>query len=425
MPESSDQASQRQRRAKRIGVRTLRQRPKLVGALVDGEPVYEVRSVRLVLRGQTPHFNRLVACERCGQNQAGPPVLAPADLELPVRPMICADCVQRAGVSSVWEPEATRPQVERVSEDVQAPAEPPPPTAPGPEMERLEAIEHRLGAMGARVEQLGHLGEVQIAAQTERRRAEETARAALRADMSQALAGARSQIVSVSEELRQGLAGLSQVVEAQRIDLTVVVGEVAQARSEMRRQVGAAPPDAASTGVVVDERLQELAARIDALLDADRMSSTRLRDLEERLDRLAAELAIERSQESDRADATRSSASAEELATLQAAVDERLRELAAQVAQGTAPIGLLLDGNNETTGRLAGLEQRLERLAGQLAAGRPELTVGPPAKVVAAPGGNGMGLLDDLEVLLQGASDRLSAMGGRRPQPGDQPERRG
>jgi chromosome segregation ATPase/DNA-directed RNA polymerase subunit RPC12/RpoP len=70
--------------------------PKATGETQDGEPVFEVRSVRLVLRGDAAHFNRLVPCSRCGREVLGPAVLAPGDLDDPVRSLVCQDCSARA-----------------------------------------------------------------------------------------------------------------------------------------------------------------------------------------------------------------------------------------------------------------------------------------------------------------------------------------
>lgn len=204
MPEPSEGAPLRQKHANRIARRTLRERSKLVGTTADGEPVYEVRSVRLVLRDESPAFNRIHTCERCGQDQVGAAVLSRADLDAPVRPMICAGCIHRAGVSGAREPEPTSAPPEHA---VPVPA----PAAPHVEPARLESMERRLRSVAAQVEELSRLG----------------------------------------AQLRRSVAGLGHLVEAHRVDLTAVVRETARVRTEV--------PDA------VDRKLGELAAQVAEL----------------------------------------------------------------------------------------------------------------------------------------------------------------
>src|SRR3954447_16389491 len=78
MLELSDQTSHH-KRAVWVGVRTLRQRPKVVGYTGAGECVFAVRSVRLVLRRDADHFNRLLACSECGTELLGGPVFTAAE----------------------------------------------------------------------------------------------------------------------------------------------------------------------------------------------------------------------------------------------------------------------------------------------------------------------------------------------------------
>jgi uncharacterized phage infection (PIP) family protein YhgE len=55
-----------------------------------------VRSVRLVLRGDAAHFNRLAVCTKCGREVPGRAVLSPADLDHPAQAVVCNDCVDAA-----------------------------------------------------------------------------------------------------------------------------------------------------------------------------------------------------------------------------------------------------------------------------------------------------------------------------------------
>src|SRR5688572_16111471 len=95
MPEESDQAAV-DKRATWVALRTLRQRPKVVDHQKNGEPIYEIRSVRLVLRDNVDHFNRLAQCSKCGRELPGAPVLTQADLTRPSHSVLCKECVRKA-----------------------------------------------------------------------------------------------------------------------------------------------------------------------------------------------------------------------------------------------------------------------------------------------------------------------------------------
>lgn len=77
-------------------MRTFRQRPTVVGRTEQGETVYEVRSVRLLLPRGSPHFRRLVHCAKCGSEVAGSPVLTLDDLERQPNAVFCGNCVRAA-----------------------------------------------------------------------------------------------------------------------------------------------------------------------------------------------------------------------------------------------------------------------------------------------------------------------------------------
>src|SRR5947209_20247230 len=97
MADASDQTVIRH--ANWVGLRTLRQRPKVVDHTSQGEPIFEIRSVRLLLRADADHFNRLAQCSKCGRNVPGPPVLAVGDLDRPANSVICKECVRDATAS--------------------------------------------------------------------------------------------------------------------------------------------------------------------------------------------------------------------------------------------------------------------------------------------------------------------------------------
>lgn len=318
MANPADQVSRRQRRANWVGLKTLRQRPKPVGVLPGGEPVYEVRGVRLVLRGQASHFSRVVACQRCGKDQTGVPVLSAADLDAPLRPMICGDCVRKAGVSSVWQPEAARapeprvapraPEAQdtaaRLSPVAAAPGAAPPVEAAGSAGDRLEAMERRLEAMTARVEQLSRLAVAQETAIDEGRKAGEAARTALQA----AMADVRAELATAAEASAKSAAELAQLVESQRADISAIVEAVGQVRADVARVAEA------------NQGLAQAHAEVQQ----------------------------------------RASSSAEQEAGVRAAVDERLDQLGDELARATARIEALVSLSVEPAGEVHTREQGAE-----------------------------------------------------------------
>lgn len=104
MPDPPSQA-QGQRRANWVALRTLRQLPRPAGVTATGDPVFEVRSARLVLRGESNHFNRLVQCSKCKAEVVGPSVLGPDDLDRPPPPVICQLCVRASRSYMSWRPD--------------------------------------------------------------------------------------------------------------------------------------------------------------------------------------------------------------------------------------------------------------------------------------------------------------------------------
>ncbi|HUR23439.1 MAG TPA: hypothetical protein VMZ73_06165, partial [Acidimicrobiales bacterium] len=158
MPESPNQASSGQRRANWVALRTLRQLPKAVGETAGGEPIYEVRSVHLLLDSSAGNFVRLAECSRCGRQLAGAPVLTAADLDRPLRPMICSDCIRSAGVATFWGTEGGEPAGERPAPGTLV-ASHPDPAAPSPaeakQPDRLQIMEGHLRAVTDRVNELG------------------------------------------------------------------------------------------------------------------------------------------------------------------------------------------------------------------------------------------------------------------------------
>jgi two-component sensor histidine kinase len=125
MPEPAD--SSLSRRGAWIGLRTLRQRPKIVDHTSSGEPIFEVRSVRLLLQPDADHFNRLETCSKCGRNVAGGPVFDLGDLDRPSNPLICTTCVHAVAKPTLLRSGGRRPAPE-------------PPAAPGKPVDTPAAV---------------------------------------------------------------------------------------------------------------------------------------------------------------------------------------------------------------------------------------------------------------------------------------------
>jgi hypothetical protein len=427
MPESPNQATSRQRRANWVGLRTLRQVPKVVGEMADGETVYEVKSVRLVLDGSGGHFVRVTSCSRCGRELPGTPVLTPLDLERPLRPMICSECIRQAGVSTVWDSEGAEPGGLGPSADP-APAPAPAPAAGDPvvvdkQVERLDLMERHLRAMTDRVNELGRvaraqqvegkaraeqddaaatalrseLASVRAALEEVGRRQEERAEA-LRAAVDETRAWAqdtRSEIEAAIAEMRApgpdagaegDVTGLAQRLEAQSAELARIAAAVVESRTVVEASTGATR-ELARAHDALDRRLSEAAARFGALqVDAtsvDAALTTRVAEAEERLSQRIAgqwgdlETAIESSVTASVAGIVRAQ---EELAGGQAVLKARLGALAGQLAQ---------------------VSNRMDSLVQRLASP-------PPAEPepALAPGGD---FLDALDRQLDAAARRLAA----------------
>lgn len=429
MPDPSNQASL-QRRANWVGFRTLRQRPKLVGATPGGEPVYEIRSVRLVLRGLSPHFDRLAPCSRCGKEVPAAPVLNVADLERALRPVICTACVRDTGVSTVWDSTGARPRAigAPVAEaSGPKPAEPAPASETGAEKDAtLESLTRHLRAVTVKVNELGkHLGAERAASEQRRQR---------------------------EEEVRAALAGLGDQVDAQRAEVAAVLSAVTDVRSQLERlaesnrtlaqanrqlEAEAAvrpsgPPGELATVVDAQQELSrahgELAQRLlaaEARWTADPSEIRRevAGVVEEVEGRLANQIArqwgdLETAIESSvKIHASAIGRSHREMADVQAEVVERLDALAAHVAQVGTRMDALAAWAASTNIRLDALEERAERafLASPPAPDTGHWDAAADAADESPTAASSGGLLDTLERQLQAASSRLAARAERAP----------
>jgi hypothetical protein len=96
MTDLSASALRRHTRANWLALRTLRQVPRMIGRTHAGAPIFEIRSVRLVLHDEALYFTRLVRCSRCGEEVNGTSVLTPADLDHGASAVMCNDCAGTA-----------------------------------------------------------------------------------------------------------------------------------------------------------------------------------------------------------------------------------------------------------------------------------------------------------------------------------------
>jgi hypothetical protein len=239
MIELSDEAAL-QKRATRVALRTMRQRTKVVGHTEWGEPIFEVRSVPLLLRRNASYFNRLVACAGCGRDLPGDPVFGPSDLSRESRPVVCNECDDAPPPE--WSPELATsepdPPLAEALPEPEPELEPEPesaaPVSPGHD-NRLLAIEAEVQRLSAALTEL-----------VERDREDETARAGLkrglvhhlttmRAEMSASADATAARIEAIEGDMR----GRVEASGSQALPETfsALCGALEQTREELRRLV--------------------------------------------------------------------------------------------------------------------------------------------------------------------------------------------
>lgn len=350
-PEPPDDASSAHRRATWVGLRTLRQRPRPVGQTPAGDPIVEVRSVRLVLRNEASHFNRLVPCSKCGAEVPGSAVVSLADLDQPAYPVICTDCVRTATAGTGFL-DRRPPAVPAAVEDAPSAVEPQVEPAPAP-----------AGVAPAGGEVDAALVEVraELAAASEAA----AARAGVLAEDLRRLAG------GLQDELRQMRAELDEDLRRTSEALAAVTGELPALRSAIER-VAEEARAVSQAQAALDVELADLGRRVDGVASSGE-------ELRAQLDGVAKEAA----EGAARLDVVVNAADAEasRLHTLEQNVQSAVRRMTRMVgAQGrhrpapapsppegpaTLPPGRLLDD----------LERQLQEAEGRLArrtAGGPE-----------------------------------------------------
>ena len=112
--------------------------PKIVGETEAGDPIVEIRSVRLVLPADAGHFRRIVACSTCGNDAPGQVVLAASDLDERFQSVVCQNCTR-----SDFPVSPSRRNASPVAND---------PTAGPADETRLVALERRVSELAALVQ---------------------------------------------------------------------------------------------------------------------------------------------------------------------------------------------------------------------------------------------------------------------------------
>jgi hypothetical protein len=258
--------AQSDRRAIWVGLRTLRQRPRYMGRTAGGEPVFDVRSVLLVLRPEAAQFNRLLQCSRCRTDVVGRRVFGPADLYQPPHPVICTKCVRTAPPlppsTGQSRPAESSPRVPEPGRTKPAQAVAGTPAAgPAPVDEpRLVALEGRIDKLAAGLASVASTGQAQAKVIAN---------------------SADARVPGVTELLHaqgEALAALSRAVA----DVRVEVGEWSQGILQAQRLLDARLSDLTRRldrkDAAVDERIEELSAAAGA--QASRLHLLQLQDAE-------------------------------------------------------------------------------------------------------------------------------------------------
>lgn len=318
MPEPAD--SSLSRRGAWIGLRTLRQRPKIVDHTPSGEPIFEVRSVRLLLQPDADHFNRLETCSKCGRNVPGGPVFDLADLDRPSNPLICTTCVQAVAKPTLLRSGMRRPPPKRPAlpptpaETPAAAPDPKPPEAdrPGPapveEAERaakgaaadddirqnlqtvtqlIEAQQRDLGALSEAVRETR--AELRSATKSQGTLAQAQQQLHERmtafAEHSQQATSAGAASSEVERDLRHNLQFVTELLQAQQRELSALSAALVETRNDLRAVAESsqtpappAPPSAenAQRTESLERGLEEMGARLTDGLARARAETTDL-----------------------------------------------------------------------------------------------------------------------------------------------------
>ena len=422
MSDASDPASAN-RRANWVALRTLRQRANVVGRTDDGKPVYEIRSVRLVLPPGAAHLHRLVRCSKCNREMPGPAMVSPADLDRPTNPLFCERCVRAASKTS--------PAPRRV----EAPA----PVVEAEPVDVMDGADDRLGAVESQLDQLSaQLGAPAPVADAER--AELSASLAVVRAQMQELARAQAEVNQELLEVRAGLLTPANDLEATVRRLLDEAGAATRALLDAERQQFQAALAKAFNGIrmdiasieqrldlgssrqdVLEEKLGGAAegAKVEEIQDLARAHSELAQTVAElagrvdtrpgEVDGLRVELSAlgRRVDEQAAAFAAGLAAQRDEVATALAHVGQRIPEALAEpleeLARAREELERRLDGLTEATSAHASRQDALERRIDELV--RP---IELPTTAGAGPERPFGALMESLEKQLRAADDRLS-----------------
>ncbi len=331
--------------------------PRPTGETDAGEPIYAIRSARLVLRGDAAHFNRLVPCSNCGRDVVGPALLGPGDLDQPVEPVTCDDC-RAKGLSpaSVTAERAPAPAVDS----------------------RVEDLDRRLAELTALVDTL----------KAERDGAVEVGSEATETELA-TVATTVEQLTTGQQELREALQGAVERVEqvaAERLDgsLEEMDGRIKHLQAEVGDVVGRVTADLAGAGAATEElaRAQALLAeRIDTVAaSVDQLPAGFGATVTGRLDRLEERTALAAASDAARLHALEGRMG--EVSDGLAGLDQEATRVAGRLAESLASQAdelraVLADGLAEVrstaaapaadvSARLQALEKRMQRIAAEM-----------------------------------------------------------
>ena len=275
MPEEVERAPA-DRHATWVALRTLRQRPTVVGRTESGETVYGIGSARALLATGASHFSRLVQCAKCRREVGGPPLMSPADLDRPPNPVFCETCVRSAGPTSM--PPKGEPPT-RPAPTPPAAAKGPDPGSPVAAIEaRLADVTRRLNSPPAVDPQVAALS----AAVAELREAAATSSeriAAQRGEMEQALAEVVQRTLAAVAVPLEEIKARQQVLEAELSEAHAAREQIASGLDELRTEV-------ASLAQATERRLAELTASVDAGASREHVLEQRLNECMELINRL-------------------------------------------------------------------------------------------------------------------------------------------
>lgn len=359
-------ASLRHKRVHWVALRTLRQVPRIVGETEAGDPIVEIRSVRLVLQGNAAHFRRLQVCSKCGKDAAGATVLDPVDLDRSPESLICQDCLRTGAGEQALDIRVERPLSEL-----------------GVEAERFEALERRVEELQGSVD----ANEVQtsgatasVPSNTDLVRIEEQTNQRL-----DRLAEGIGRLDALERRIEEAESRVSGHAEAQqtalRAEFETRLDELRAAQELGTGQMGASVEQATSgyddlSRAMTDQRgqLEELAERLQKLQKAMnaqtsqvQATATALTETRQELERQSERVAQRGESESERLQALEAEVRAavsglteqveSQGRSLQSAVTKGLAEVQAAAAEAAAAMD---------PGRLQRLEEAAARREAEL-----------------------------------------------------------